>query len=148
MNKKTIEKTIDIHAPKERVWQVLQADELTRLWYAIFSEGTHAETDWKQGSRVVFRDASNSGMLGRIAESRPNEFLAIEYDGMVGEDGKEDYDSAMANEMKGGRETYQLSATGDHTNLAVSCDMSEQWYEPMSAAWDKAMVKIKELSEQ
>lgn len=146
MERKTIRKSIEIYAAKEEVWNVLQSDESTRIWYAIFSEGTHAETDWKIGSKAVFKDNSKCGIVGKIIENKPGEMLSIEYEGIL-QDGKEDYESDMAKSIKGVRETYLLSEKGGLTSLSISCDMSEDYFEKMSLAWDKALVKIKELSQ-
>ena len=44
--------TIDINAPREKVWDVLWQDDSYRKWTSVFSEGSHAETDWKKGSKV------------------------------------------------------------------------------------------------
>lgn len=49
---KTLEKTIDIHAPKEKVWDVLTEDKYTPEWYVAFSEGAHAIADWKLNRRA------------------------------------------------------------------------------------------------
>ncbi len=67
----TIKKSITINAPREKVWEVLLQDKLTRLWYAEFSEGTKAETDWKEGSKVLFTDDTGSGMVGKVVAVKP-----------------------------------------------------------------------------
>ena len=146
MKKKTIKKSIDIHAPKEKVWDVLLNDKYTRLWYAAFSEGSHAETDWKVGSKAVFTDNSKSGLVGEVIAHRPNEFISIEYHGLIS-DGKEDYTSDEAKDVKGGRETYQLVEKGAMTRVLIELDMSETHFESMSEAWEKALQNIKALSE-
>lgn len=145
MKRETIKKSITINAPKEKVWEVLINDEFTRIWYASFSEGTHAETDWQIGSKAVFTDNSKCGIVGRIIENKPNELISIEYMGVV-MDGVEDYDSETANEVKGGVETYHLLENDGNTHLAISCDMGEKYFDTMSLEWDKALQKIKELS--
>ena len=145
MKTKTIKKSLEISAPKENVWDVLINDKFTRAWYAVFSQGTHAETDWKVGSKATFTDDSHSGLIGKIIENKPNEILSIEYEGMV-VDGLEDYDSEIARSIKGGREIYQLSGNNSSTHLSISCDMSEDYFESMSLAWDKALLKISELA--
>jgi len=40
-----IKKSIEINAPKEKVWDVLLSDSYTGIWYLAFGEGVHAETD-------------------------------------------------------------------------------------------------------
>src|SRR5687768_15774224 len=124
MNKQTIKKTIIIKAPGNQVWNVLTDDDLTRRWYAAFSEGTHAETDWKEGSKVLFTDNTNNGLIGTIAGSKPGELLSIAFTGVVVK-GKEDYESELAKSVRGGKETYRLIQENGHTNLYIECDTSE-----------------------
>lgn len=144
--KQTIKKNLEINAPKEKVWDVLLQDDFTRIWYAEFSEGTRAETDWQLGSKVIFRDNSGTGLLGTVLVNRPPEVLSVEYLGLVN-GSTEDYDSEEARALKGSRETYRLSDKDGATQVAVEVDMAEEYYEMMSEAWDKALVKIKELAE-
>ena len=143
---KTIKKSIAIHAPKEKVWEVLLNDEYTRQWYAEFMEGSHAETDWKVGSKALFTDSNGSGIIGKIVENKKAELLTIEYLGAV-ENGKEEYDSEMAKAVKGSMEIYKLSESNGVTNLIISVDMGEEHFDFMSLAWDKALQKIKSFSE-
>jgi hypothetical protein len=62
LNKKTnyMEKlnfSINISAPKDKVWQTLWDDASYREWTSAFAEGSYAETDnWKEGSEVKFLD--------------------------------------------------------------------------------------------
>ncbi|MBC8034290.1 MAG: SRPBCC domain-containing protein [Chitinophagaceae bacterium] len=147
MKKKLIQKSISIDAPAEVVWNVLQEDSLTRQWYAEFSPGTYAETDWKVGSKAIFVDHTKNGLISKVVESDPHRKLALEYTGVV-TDGKEDYEGELASGMKGGMESYYLTEANGGTALQVTCDMGEEMYESMSQAWDKAMDKIKALSEQ
>ncbi|MES2731590.1 MAG: SRPBCC domain-containing protein [Bacteroidota bacterium] len=143
---KTIKKSISISAPKEKVWDILTNDKFTRIWYAEFSAGSHAETDWKVGSKAVFIDTNKSGMVGKVIASKPGEVLSVEYEGLINA-GIEDYESEDAKQVKGGRETYLLSEKDGITNLSIESGMTEQYFESMSLAWDKALQKIKDLSE-
>jgi uncharacterized protein YndB with AHSA1/START domain len=143
----TIKKTIDIQAPKEKVWAVLFNDEYTRIWYAEFSEGTYAQTDWQQGSKAVFRDKSGFGMVGTIVTNKQYEKLSIEFQGVF-TDGKEDYESADAQQVKGARETYILAERDGATQVSIESDMAEEHFESMSASWERALQKVKELSEK
>ncbi|MBE9460868.1 SRPBCC domain-containing protein [Dyadobacter subterraneus] len=141
-----IQKSILIKAPKEKVWDVLFTDPYIRIWYNEFSVGCYAVTDWKLGSKAVFKDDSESGLIGEIVASQPNELLSIEYTGVL-QGGVEDFESEMANQMKGGRETYKISDAEGGTFLEVDLDIAPEYFEMMSSAWDNAIVKIKELSE-
>jgi hypothetical protein len=62
-------------------------------------------------------------------------------------DGVEDYDSDVAKDVQGGLETYRLSEKNGITRLSIECDMGEDFFEIMSQAWDRALQKIKQLTE-
>jgi uncharacterized protein YndB with AHSA1/START domain len=144
--KKQITKSIEIKAPKENVWEVLLNDRFTRQWYAEFSEGSHADTDWKLGSKAIFTDHSGSGIFGTIIANEPFKLLSIEYLGFLNK-GVEEYEGKIADSVKGSVESYRLLEENNITKLFIECDMEEAMYEMMSAAWEKALEKIKAFSE-
>lgn len=146
MAQQTIKKSIRANAPKEKVWEVLLEDKFARIWYAAFSEGAHAVTDWQTGSKVTFTDNSGDGLIGRVLVNKPHEMVSVEYTGVLAE-GKEDYDSQEAIGVKGGRETYLLLEKDGITRLSIECDMAAEMFELMSRSWDKALEKVKDLSE-
>ncbi|MGB5554017.1 MAG: SRPBCC domain-containing protein [Flavobacteriaceae bacterium] len=135
-----------VNAPKEKVWQVLWNDETYPKWTAPFGEGSRAETDWKEGSKVLFLGAEGEGMVSRIAKNRPNEFMSIEHLGFL-KDGVEDTTSDKVKEWKGAMENYTLKDDGGKTELIVEMDIAEQYLEYFVKTWPLAMGKVKELSE-
>lgn len=144
---KTIKKSILIRASKEKLWDVLTQDQYTRDWYSVFSPGSYAVTDWKPGSKALFLDHSNNGMVAKVAESIPGKSLIVEYTGVVS-DGKEDLDSAIAQQYKGGRESYRLTEENGATRLDISSDMDENMFDMMSDKWENAFERLKELAEK
>ncbi|MDB5120633.1 MAG: Activator of Hsp90 ATPase 1-like protein [Sphingobacteriales bacterium] len=146
METQAIKKSMVIDASKEKIWKVLTEDQFTRIWYAAFSEGSYAETDWQVGSKAIFKDASNSGMVTKVTENKPYDVLSLEYMGIL-TNGVEDCESEIANQYKGGVEAYYLTEENGHVRLSIESDMSEEYFESMSVAWDNALGKIKELSE-
>lgn len=147
MQRQPIKKNINIQASPEKVWKVLLDDTFSRTWYQHFSEGSHAITTWEEGSKAIFKDNSGMGMISRVISNKPNSLLDIEYEGVLTAAGEEDYDSAYAQQVKGGRETYTLTGDNESTHLAISSDMDETYFDQMSAAWDKALDNIKSLAE-
>lgn len=146
MNKAHLTKSIEIHAPRERVWNVLLQDEFTRIWYSEFSEGSHAETDWKVGSKILFKDKSECGLVSKVLEKRDFEVISIEHQAVI-IDGKEDFESDDAKNWKGCKETYTLSEEKGVTTLQIEQEMPEEYLESFPALWDNALAKIKELAE-
>ncbi len=142
---KTLRKSIWIDAPREKVWKVLFDERFTRIWYSVFSRGSHPESDWMLGSKALFTDGSQTGLVGRIVEKRTHELLSIEYEGIVMR-GREDYESDHAHDVQGAQEVYRLKGNGPRTQLLVECDMGAEFCDTMARAWERALLKIRELS--
>lgn len=146
-----MEFNIEINASREKVWDVLFGEKTYPLWTTAFSEGSKVETDWQKGSKALFLDQSNRGMVSRIAENVPNEFMSIEHLGMY-DNGVEDFDSAEVKRWAGAKENYTLTDLGGKTNLHIFMEMEEseenkQMIEMFAGMWPKALAKVKELAE-
>lgn len=142
-----MKKVRTIAAPKEKVWSVLLEEEYNRLWLAEFGEGSHAETDWIVGHKVRFTGDSGGGIVGRIEEKQPYDIIHIVYEGLIGKDGAEDYDSTEALKWAGTQEIYRLEDSQGKTMLHIECDVDEAMSATMDASWDKALDRIEELSQ-
>jgi uncharacterized protein YndB with AHSA1/START domain len=137
-----------INAPKEKVWQTLWDDSSYRKWTSAFSEGSYAETDnWKEGTEVKFLDPNGCGMVSRIATNRENEFMSFEHLGEV-KDGVIDKDSDKVKQWAGAKENYTLKEASGVTILDIEMDTAEEYKDMFSQMWPKALLNIKELSEQ
>src|SRR5690606_2759755 len=121
---KTIKKSIEIPASKEKVWPVLLDDAYTRDWYTVFGPGIHAESDWIEGHKIVFKDNKNCGMSGIVAVKHPYEELVFIFDGIV-KDGQADTESNMAKAVAGAKEAYYLTGTNGTSTLTIECDTDE-----------------------
>ncbi|MET0391549.1 MAG: SRPBCC domain-containing protein [Chitinophagaceae bacterium] len=137
---------ITIDAPREKVWDILWADDTYRKWTSVFSEGSHAETDWQKGSKVLFLDGKGSGMVSTIADNIPNEYLSIRHLGVVN-DGVEDLESEKVKEWAGAMENYTLKSVDGKTELIVDMDINDEYKDYFKNTWPKALDKVKELAE-
>lgn len=137
---------VSINAPKEKVWHVLWDDATYPEWTSAFSEGSHAETDWKEGSKIKFLDGKGSGMVSEITTLRPNEYMAFTHKGEI-IDGVEDTTSDKVKSWQGALETYTLEENNGVTNLTVTVDIDEEFCEMFKEMFPKALQKLKELSE-
>ena len=135
-----------INASPEKVWKVLWTDDTYRKWTSAFAEGSYAETDWKKGSKVLFTDGEGRGMVSRIAENRPNEYMSIEHLGEV-KDGVEDTSSEKVKDWAGAHENYTLKKVNGKTELIVEMDITEEYKEMFSKMWPVALDNVKRLSE-
>ena len=137
---------ITINAPPEKVWKILWDDASYRRWTSLFSEGSHAVSDWKKGSRILFVGENGDGMVSMIAENKTNEFMSFKHLGMIN-DGIEDYDSDKAREWAGIHENYYLKERNGSTELTMETETSDEYDAYFRETWPAAMKKIKELSE-
>lgn len=135
-----------INAPKEVVWKTLWDDATYRKWTSAFSESSHAVTDWKEGSKVLFLDGKDDGMVSKIETNRPNEFMSFKHMGEV-KNGVEDTDSDKVKAWAGALENYTLKEADGGTELLVEMDINEEYKEMFMKMFPKALEQVKLLSE-
>ena len=145
MKKLTFRITID--ASPEKIWDIIIGKDTYPVWTSVFSEGSTVETDWKKGSKAIFGDGSGSGMIAYIEEHDPNRFLSIKHVGMIN-DGVEDTTSDKVKEWAGAHEDYTLTPIDGKTEWLVEIDVSQEWEEFMTKAWNQAQQKVKEMAEK
>ena len=138
---------ITIDASREKVWDVLWNDATYPIWTEPFSPGSTAETDWKEGSKILFLDASDRGMVSRVKENRPNEYMGIEHLGYYNK-GVEDFDSPEVKSWSGSTENYTLKTVEGKTELSIDSDITPEHREMFERIWPKALDKVKELAEK
>jgi hypothetical protein len=137
---------ISINAPREKVWDILLADETYRQWTTPFMEGSYAVTDWKKGSKALFLGPDGGGMVACIDESIPNEYLSIKHLGMI-INGVEDTESDKVKDWAGAHENYILKDANGQTELIIEMDLNEEYIKMFSETWPKSLAKVKELAE-
>ena len=120
--------SIDINAPREKVWKTMLEDQTYREWTTAFMPGSYYEGDWSEGSKIAFlgpgENGKVSGMVARVKESRPPERVAVEHYGVV-QDGVEDTSSAEAAGWAGGQEAYTFRQKNGSTEVLVDVDTHE-----------------------
>ncbi|MFC5410888.1 SRPBCC domain-containing protein [Larkinella bovis] len=144
MERRTFKTTID--APRETVWNILWGDTTYPQWTAVFSEGSRAETDWQEGSKVLFLNEKGEGMVSRIETSIPNEYMSFKHLGEVNH-GAEDLYSDRVREWAGSMENYTLKTVDGKTELTVEIDIVDDHIDYFEKTWPPALEKLKELAE-
>lgn len=136
--------TTHINAPRERVWQVLWDDASYRAWTAVFHEGSHALSDWQEGSKILFLGPDgSSGMTSRIVKLILNDTMIFEHLGEVHQ-GVEDFTKGWA----GAFEKYFLRVAPDGgTDLVTELDTTGEYASYFQETFPKALAKVKELAE-
>ena len=137
----------EINASPYKVWKILWDDATYREWTSAFAEGSHAITDWKEGSKVLFLDGKGQGMVSRIAELIPNKYMSFEHLGEV-LNGVEDTTSDKVKSWAGAHENYTLEDINGKTMLYIEMDTTEEYKDYFLPVWPKALEKIKHIAEQ
>ena len=132
---------INVQAPKEKVWEMLWTDEGYRKWTSVFTEGSYAESDWKEGSKIKFLSPNGSGMFGIIKKKIDYERMTFEHQGEI-KDGKEE-----PKDWAGAIEDYYLKEENETTELVVELDMNEEFQDYFNATFPKALQAVKQISE-
>ena len=138
--------SITIDATPEKIWDVLWDKDTYPIWTRPFSENSTAVTDWKKGSKVLFLDGDERGMVSVVAENIPNKFMSIEHLGLY-KDGVEDLESEEVKEWKGAQENYTLKPLDGQTELQIEMDINEKYKEMFNGIWPKALEEVKKLAE-
>ncbi|MGY4535662.1 uncharacterized protein YndB with AHSA1/START domain [Mucilaginibacter sp. UYNi724] len=142
--------SISINASRRKVWETLWGDETYPQWTAPFCEGSKAITDWKEGSKVLFSDGEDRGMVSMIARNIPYEFMSFK---MLGElkNGVEDFTSDNAKKLAGGMENYTLTGDANKTHLTVDLsgtNLDQDIMNYFSQTWPKALEALKAVAEK
>lgn len=141
-----------VNAPKEKVWDTMLQDRTYRVWTSEFNpKGSWFEGDWSQGSTIRFlgpgEDGKPAGMVSRINQNRPHEFVSIEHLGFI-HDGKEDTTSEAVKKWTPAFENYTFRETNGQTEVLVDMDTDDEHKKMFEEMWPKALEKLKELAER
>ncbi len=143
----TIHFNIDINAPREKVWHILWNDTTYPMWTRVFSEGSRAVTTWEKGTRVLFLNGENDGMISEVAENVPYEFMSFRHLGTINK-GVEDLQSSVTSEWHGAMENYTLKSAGKSTAITIDIDITADHKQYFMDTWPKALETLKELAEE
>jgi uncharacterized protein YndB with AHSA1/START domain len=135
-----------INAPKEKVWAILWNDESYRKWTNVFSEGSHAVSNWNEGDEIKFLGPTGDGMFSVIDRKIPNEFISFKHLGVI-KDGKEQPADPATETWSGSKENYTLKGANGETELSVDIDVTDEFEGYFKDTFPKALDKVKELSE-
>jgi hypothetical protein len=136
-----------INATKERVWKTLWDDSTYRKWTSVFSPTSYAESDWKEGSKILFLDGQGAGMVSKIEANRTNEFMSFKHLGEV-INGVEDTQSEKVMKWAGALENYILKEVNGRTELTIELDANDDFKEYLTNTFPKAVEQVKILAEE
>lgn len=146
---------IAINAPVAKVYNTMLGHETFKQWTAVFNpssdfEGSDMEGSWERGSKILFvgtsAEGKREGMVGYIRENIPNQFVSIEYTGIV--DGKNEITEGPATEgWIGAFENYTFEPKDGTTRVTVDLDVHDSMVDYFKQTYPKALEKLKEICE-
>ncbi|MEO5927732.1 MAG: SRPBCC domain-containing protein [Patescibacteria group bacterium] len=143
---------IEIHAPREKVWDTMLGTETYRQWTEPFGAGGSMAGSWDEGSKIQFlgpvEDGKTSGMTSRIKENRTYEFLSIEHLGYI-LNGVEMFDGPEIDSWAPAFENYTFEkVSDDKTLLKIDVQVEPKYAEMFTEQWPNALTKLKEMCEK
>jgi hypothetical protein len=152
--------SIEINAPREKVWDTMLGEATYKEWTVPFNPGSYFKGTWEKGSKILFmgpnpETGEEGGMVSRIAENKPHEFLSIEHLGIL-KNGVEDTTSEEAKKWAPAYENYTFNhKKGPSTNsgqatteLLIDIDVVDEFVNDFNQMWPTALQKLKNLAEQ
>ncbi|RAV99978.1 SRPBCC family protein [Pseudochryseolinea flava] len=136
---------ISVNAPAEAVWKVITGGPGVDSWCKEFPSLTVIQSDWKEGSFVLYLDDFQSGVIGVITK-RTHTTLEISYKGLLNS-GYEDFTSESAQALHGAGEKYTVTTNEKSVTLKIEADVASSSFEKMNASWRNALEHIKKLAE-
>ncbi len=149
---KNITLSVDINAPREKVWSCIIEEEKYKAWASAFYEGSTFEGGWNKGDVIRFiahnEKGEKEGMVSEIAENRHLEHISIRHLGFM-QNGVEDTTSDAIKAWAPSYENYTLEAVSpDVTRFSLDMQSLDEYYEMFMTLWPKALAKLKEVAER
>ncbi|MEZ0453313.1 SRPBCC family protein [Sphingobacterium thalpophilum] len=148
MKKLTYQLTID--APAEHVFKTMLAKETYKQWTSAFNPTSDFEGSWEKGEKIYFvgmnEKGEKEGMVARIAENIPNQYLSIQHYGIL-DNGQEVTEGPAVESWAGAFENYSFIDLGNQTTVKVDVDTNEEYIDYFEQAWPDALKRLKEICE-
>lgn len=148
----TLNYSISINAPKEKVWHTMLDLETYKQWTGPFYPGSYYVGSWEKGDSIKFvaeTDGKTNGLYGKIVENALYQYVSVEYIGQI-IDGEIDTVSDESKPWIGAHENYRFTETNGVTTVDVelSSDINEvDFAEMFDEMWPKSLKELKKLCE-
>ena len=120
-------------------------------WTALFNPTSTYEGSWEKGSTILFigvdEKGEKGGMVSRIADIIPNQFVSIQHYGLV-TGNQEITEGPDVEKWANGYENYTFEQSNGATTVTVDLDTTEDFVEYMNENYPQALDKLKEICEK
>lgn len=140
-----------INAAPDKVYKNMLKDTTYREWTKEFSATSHYVGSWATGSKILFlgieENGETSGMVARIKENKPAEFISIEHLGLV-KNGEEVLSGEEVDDWAGALENYTFENVDGKTLLKIDVDVNQEFKSFFVDTWPKALNQLKSICER
>jgi hypothetical protein len=150
---KKLQYTVNIKATAAKVYDfMLGIDSKTTYeqWTALFHPTSTYEGSWEKGSKILFigvdEKGEKGGMVSRIVENIPNQFVSTQHYGLLKAD-KEITEGPEVEKWANGFENYTFDEHNGTTTVTVDLDTTEDFVDYMNGHYPKALDRLKEICE-
>ena len=149
---KSLNNSIQIQAPAEKVWQVLWNSSTNRQWASAFGKGMFYKSNWQEGSRTFLVNDEGTGGFGEVEKIIPNQLMRIREKGWVLNWKELDPDytvdiNGKKLKWEAGIGEYRLIEKDGITELQYFMELGENWAEILEPVFPKALKLVKEIAE-
>jgi hypothetical protein len=151
---KKLQFNVNINAPATRIYDTMlgiTSKSTYEQWTALFNPTSTYEGSWDKGNKILFigvdEKGEKGGMVSRIAEIIPYQFVSIQHYGLV-KAGKEITEGPEVEKWANGLENYRFEEINGTTTLTVDLDTDEDFLDYMHETYPKALEKLKEICEK
>lgn len=151
---KKLQFKISIKAPVAKVYDLMlgiESKSTYEKWTSMFNPTSTYEGSWEKGSKILFigvdEKGEKGGIVSRIAESIPNEFVSIQHYGLF-KANKEITEGPEVEKWANGFENYTFTENNGVTTVTVDLDTTDDFLEYMNQNYPKALDKLKEICEK
>lgn len=145
---------VSINAPVSKIYDIMLGisnKSTYEQWTAIFNPTSSYEGNWDKGNKILFigvdEKGEKGGMVSKIVENSPNQFVSIQHYGLV-QGGKEITEGPEVEKWANGFENYTFEQNNGITTLIVDLDTTEDFETYMNETYPNALKKLKELCDQ
>ena len=144
---------VSINAPVAKIYDVMlgiSSKSTYEQWTFLFNPTSTYEGSWATGSKMLFvgvdEKGDKGGMVSKIVENIPNQFVSIQHYGLVNGD-EEVTEGPDVEKWANGFENYTFEENAGSTTVTVDLDTTEDFVSYMNESYPKALEKLKEICE-
>ena len=145
---------VSINAPVSKVYDLMlgiNSKSTYEYWVSVFNPTSTYEGSWDKGTKILFvgvdEEGEKGGMVSRIAENTPNQFVSIQHYGLL-QAGQEITEGPDVDQWANGFENYTFEENNGTTTVTVDLDTTEDFVDYMNENYPKALDKLKEICEK